>query len=68
MVAGIAARNAVVAVGIYKLLEVLVGLHQCLDVFRRVLIVDIVVGKAVAYQKRAMELRGTGYGVDLVVA
>ena len=49
VVARVATIDAVVAVGIQLLTEVLVGLDQCLAVFGGIAIVDIVVCQAVNF-------------------
>ena len=50
MVTGVAAKDAVVAIGIDQLTEVLVGLHQRLDILSRVAVVYVVVGQSVTEQ------------------
>ena len=50
VVTGVAAKDAVIAVGIDQLTEVLVGLHQRLDILSRVAIVYVVVGQSVTEQ------------------
>ncbi len=50
MIARVASVDAMVAVGVYILLEVLVGLYESLGVFGRIAEVHIVVGHTVAYQ------------------
>ena len=68
MIAGVAATDAVVAVDVDILLEVLVGLHESLRVFGSILEVDVVVGKSVTDEQRTMEFLSSRYGVHLVVA
>ncbi len=66
MVAGVAAVDAVVAVGIGQLAEVLVSLHEGFGVFLRIAEMHVVVGKAVNEQQLAAELCGTADGTDIV--
>ena len=68
MIARVAAIDAVVAVRIDQLSEVLVGLHQRLHILRRVLVVHVIVGQSVTDEQRAAQLLGPCYGVHLVVA
>ena len=64
--ARVATIDAMITVGIYQLTEVLVGLHQCLGIFRRITIVDVIIGSAVTQQQGTMQLGDTGNGVVLV--
>ena len=66
VVAGISAVDAVVAVGVGELAEVLVGLNECLGILRRIAEVDVVVRKAVDEKQLAAELVGTADGTDVV--
>ena len=50
MVTGVATIDAVIAIGIDQLAEVLVGLHQCLNIFSSVLVVHVVVSQSVTEQ------------------
>ena len=62
----VASVYAVVAVGIYKLTEILVGLHESLAILECVLRVDIVIGKSMAYQQLAVQLLSACYGAFAV--
>ena len=68
MIAGIAAIDAVVAVGVDELAEVFVGINESGDVLGGVLIVHVVIGQTVTEQQGSAELIDTGDGTDAVVA
>ena len=55
-----------IAVGVDELSEVLVGLHECLDILRHVLIVHIVVGQSVTDEQLSAQLRSPLDGVHVV--
>nr|CDL66824.1 unnamed protein product [uncultured bacterium] len=66
MIAGVTSRNAVVAVGVPKLLEILVCLNQCLRILEGVLWMNIVICQTMADKQGAMLLVGTLDWVYLV--
>lgn len=63
MVACVASVDAVVAVGVVDFAEVLVSLYESLRVLVCVLRMHIVVGSAVAYEQRTVQLGRTPYRV-----
>ena len=68
MVARVAAKDAVIAVGIDQLTEILIGLYQSIYIFGHILVMYIVISQSVAQQQGAMQLRGTCNGIHLVIA
>ena len=64
MVTGVAAVDAVVAVGVHQLAEILALLYKFLGVFGSVAEMHIVVGKSVAQKQRAVK---TGSPADWTV-
>ena len=66
VVARVATVDAVVTVGVNVHLEVFVGLHKRFSVLKYVLRMNIVVGKTVAQQQRAVQLAGTFHRVNVV--
>ena len=68
VVARVATIDAVVAVGIQLLTEVLVGLDQCLAVFGGIAIVDIVVCQAVNNHQVALQAVDARQGIVVVTS
>ena len=66
MVTGVAAIDAVVAVRIYQLTEIFVGLNQSLGILCRVAEVYVVVGHTVTKQQGSVQLTATGYRTVVV--
>ena len=66
MVAGVATIDAVIAVGINVLLEVLVRLHKCLGILEDILRMDVVVGQAVAEQQTSVEVLGAYQRIERI--
>ena len=62
MVAGVAAIDGVVAVGVGELAEVLVGMDEGFGVLCHVAEVHVVVGKAVDDEQASAKVLGTGDG------
>lgn len=62
VVAGVAAVDAVVAVGVVEHVELLVGLYQCLRVLYAVAHVHVVVGQSMHEQQATVEVGGTAHG------
>ena len=67
MIAGVAAIDAVVAIGVDKLAEVLVGVDECCDVLGGVLIVHVVISQSMTEQQGTMQLVGAGNGADIII-
>ena len=51
MIPRVSAKDAVIAIGIHQLTEILVGLHQRLHILCRIPIMHIIVSKTVAEQQ-----------------
>ena len=68
VVTGVATIDAVVAIGIYQLAEVLVSLHQCLGIFRSVTEMHVIVSTAVTEQESTLQLPYPTYRVLVVAA
>ena len=49
----IATVNTVVAVGVGQLTEILIGLHQCLGIFRRIAEVHVIIGQTMTDEQIA---------------
>jgi hypothetical protein len=54
VITGVAAEDAMVAVSIYQLTEIFVGLHKSLDIFCRILIMYVVIGQTMTNEERSM--------------
>lgn len=68
MVAGVAARNAVIAIGVCNHAEVLICLHKRLSILGSVAEMNIVVSQAVTDEQCTAELVGTGNGVHGIIS
>ena len=66
MIACVSAVDAVVAVGIYQLLIVLIGLDEFLGIVCRIAVVNIVVRQSVTNHQLAMQLCGTTDGIVVI--
>ena len=66
VVAGVAAIDAMVAVGVDVHLEILVGLHQCLGIFIGILRMHIDIGMTVADELCTVQVVHTLNGVGVI--
>ena len=66
MHSGIAAADAVVAIGIGQLAEILVGLNQRLSIFGNITVVHVIVSRTLADKQMAMQLAGPAYGAYII--
>ncbi len=68
VIARITTKDAVIAVGIDQLPEILISLDQRLDILGRIAIMHIVVGQPVTEEQSPMQLGGSADRIHLVVS